>query len=460
MQISHPAHIVAIFGGAVSGSEAAHRLAQRGIHSVVFDQDALPYGKIEHGLPKWHIKLRDKEERQIDERMSDPKVRFVPGCKLGVDIRIEEVLQLPFSAVLLAVGAWKDRPLPIEGVDRFIGQGFHYQNAYVMAFNQHHTPDYAGPDIEYLDGSIVVGGGLASIDVIKILMLETTLKALRDRGLETDLFTLEKKGIPKILEGLGVSWEDLGLKGCTLFYRRRTIDMPLNEIAADLTPEKAEKKRLVREKLMRNYQSKYLFDFKPLHMPVGLIEEEGRLNGLVFRRTEVKEGKAVPIEGSDVRVPSPLTISSIGSLPEPLSGLPMKWGLLDIESEDTGKVSGFSNVFALGNTVTGRGNILASRIHGRLVADHLMDEFLDWREADWQRMLQEQAESAAEQADRIGDWLTQKGLRSVEEIEGIQERIRQLQLQAGFDGDYAQWAGKNAYVRLEDMLESQTRETA
>ncbi len=50
-------HIVAIFGGAVSGSEAAYQLAEKGIRTVVFDQNALPYGKIEDGLPKWHVKL-------------------------------------------------------------------------------------------------------------------------------------------------------------------------------------------------------------------------------------------------------------------------------------------------------------------------------------------------------------------------------------------------------------------
>ena len=58
-------HFVAIFGGAVAGSEAAYQMAKRGIRVVVFDQNTLPYGKIEDGLPKWHEKLRDKEEAKI-----------------------------------------------------------------------------------------------------------------------------------------------------------------------------------------------------------------------------------------------------------------------------------------------------------------------------------------------------------------------------------------------------------
>ncbi len=53
-------HYVVVFGGAVAGSEAASQLAERGIRVIVFDQNALPYGKIEDGLPLWHVKLHDK----------------------------------------------------------------------------------------------------------------------------------------------------------------------------------------------------------------------------------------------------------------------------------------------------------------------------------------------------------------------------------------------------------------
>ena len=63
-------NFAAIFGGACSGSEAASRLAQSGVYVAVFEQHAIPYGKIEDGLPKWHVKLRDKEEGKIDERIS------------------------------------------------------------------------------------------------------------------------------------------------------------------------------------------------------------------------------------------------------------------------------------------------------------------------------------------------------------------------------------------------------
>ena len=69
-------HFIAIIGGSVAGSEAAYMLAKKGFRVVVFDQKNLPYGKIEDGLPKWHVGLRNKEERLIDERLNHPNIRF------------------------------------------------------------------------------------------------------------------------------------------------------------------------------------------------------------------------------------------------------------------------------------------------------------------------------------------------------------------------------------------------
>ncbi len=143
----HPGHFVAIIGGAVAGSEAAHRLAQRGIYCAVFEQHDLPYGKIEDGLPVWHVKLRQREEEKIDERLCDPHVFFIPHTKLGEDFHFYDLVHnWGFSAVLLANGAWRDRPLPLRGIDEYVGKGFEYQNPLVAWFNHRHDPRYEGRD--------------------------------------------------------------------------------------------------------------------------------------------------------------------------------------------------------------------------------------------------------------------------------------------------------------------------
>lgn len=418
---------------------------------MVIEMAAVPWGKIELGLPKWHVKQRNMEEEGIDEKLSHPYVEYIPCTKLGEDVEFDELLELNFSAILLAIGAWKDRPLRIPGIDDYEGRGFYYQNPFVAWFNQYHSPKYDGPQFDIADDAIVVGGGLASLDVVKILMLETTCRALADRGIQADMFEMEKKGIPKVLDSLGVEWEDLNIKGCTLYYRREAKDMPLVPMDDDPTEEQLKKAELVRQKLLANFQRKFLFQFEPRRVPVDKIVEDGRLEGLVFRRTRLENGRVLEVSGSDEPVYSPLVISSIGSIPEPVPGLAMERELLRVEDPDTGKLKDFDNVFALGNAVTGRGNIQASRVHGRQVADTVMDDFLRWSAEDFDQLSTSIQDRTADRVDAIAEWLGEKKLKSVEQIEAILDHAREWQRRAGYHGDYYRWIDEHRPVRLEDI---------
>ncbi|HEX4351753.1 MAG TPA: hypothetical protein VHZ95_02540, partial [Polyangiales bacterium] len=144
--LTEPRHLVAICGGAVSGSEAAAICAERGILAVVFEQNIRPYGKIEDGLPRWHDKLRQKEYERIDENLARDHVLFVPRTLVGRDISFADVKgHAGVSAVLLANGAWRDRSLAMQGVDQLQGKGFVYQNAFVYWFNHYEENGYGGP---------------------------------------------------------------------------------------------------------------------------------------------------------------------------------------------------------------------------------------------------------------------------------------------------------------------------
>ena len=65
-------HCVAVIGGATAGAEVAAHLAKLGVSVVVFEQNPRPYGKIEDGLPRWHVALRRKEYDSIGEKLSLP----------------------------------------------------------------------------------------------------------------------------------------------------------------------------------------------------------------------------------------------------------------------------------------------------------------------------------------------------------------------------------------------------
>lgn len=450
-------HFIAIIGGSVAGSEAAHILAQKGFRVVVFDQKNLPYGKIEDGLPKWHIGLRDKEEAKIDERLSHPNVRFVPQVRLGKDVTLDELAnEWGFSAVIIAIGAWLDRALPVEGIDKLRNKGLIYQNDLLYWFNHNHEPNYTGPSYELPDNTCVIGGGLASIDVVKMVMIEITQKALREqKGVEVDLFTFEKKGVARILETYGTSLQALGLKGCTLFYRRKTEDMPLYPRKGD-SPEAIEKAKRVTEKLLKNYQSKYLFNFEQLCVPKSFEEQDGWLSGMVFQRVTPKNGQLI---GTDeiCTFNTRMVISSIGSLPEQLPSIPYKGSYLKTYGEYGHRVEGFSNVFAIGNVVTGKGNILDSKKHGREITEKIMDSHfsdvklhdpMEEKYKDYFRTIESGVQAG------IGEIVTDLNkaqLHPDEEINFILDKTKALQQKAGYNGNYMAWVKKWRPVRLEEM---------
>lgn len=444
-------HFIAVFGGAVAGAEAANQLAKRGFRVVVFDQGMLPYGKIEDGLPKWHAKLRDKEETNINQKIDQPNIRFVPGVRLGRDVQFQDVINWGFSAVVLATGAWRDRPLPVPGIDQYVGEGLYYQNSFVYWFNHKHEPGYHGQQYDIRDNASVIGGGLASLDVVKIIMIETVQKALKNHGIEEDMFSLEH-GIHKVLDKHGMTLDQLGLKGCTLFYRRRDIDMPLSPVAAD-TPEKLAKAQVVRKKILDNFQKKYLFHFEPCSLPVGLVAEAGKLAGLQFERTAVIDNKVMPT-GEYFEAKSSFIVSSIGSIPEMIPGVPTSGNVFKISDPDSCLIDGYDNVFAIGNAVTGKGNINESIKHGREITSEIMENYLDWQQSDYENWHRQTAVKVYRDIAKIIEVIENQKFMPDEVIQSIIDKTAALQQRAGYDGNYKKWVEQNTPPRLEDILKA------
>ena len=439
-----PAHCVAVIGGAVAGAEVAGTLAERGTEVVVFEQNDRPYGKIEDGLPRWHVALRKKEYKTIGARLAQPGVRFVPRTRVGDAIDFRELVESwGFTGVVLACGAWRDRPLPVEGADAYVGRGLIYQNPFIIWFNHANEAKYDGPRFTPEDGALVVGGGLASIDVAKVLMLETTRAKLAERGIEVDMVELEVKGIPKILGAHGLEFEDLGLEGCTIFYRRREEDMPLVEIPDGASAEREEKVRKSREKLLAKAKEKYRFKVEPLCMPEGLIVEGDRLVGLRFRRTRAEGGRIIPTDETFERRGA-YVVSSIGSIPEAIGGIAMKGELFDFVDWDLGSLDGYPTVFSAGNVVTGKGNIVASRKHARGIGETIAKAFLGLGEGHTgEEGLAEATRSRVHDvAEEIASQIEARPDIAPDALAAIRERVRERQQQVGYGGDYEAWIAR------------------
>lgn len=433
-------HSVAIVGGAVSGAEVAGRLADRGVNVAVFEQNPRPFGKIEDGLPRWHHKLRDKEYLSVSDKLSHPNIQFVPNTVIGKDIDFAALCNdWGFSAVVLANGAWRDRPLAIEGADACVGKGLIYQNPLVTWWN-HLEEQGSDPNaFEIQDDTIVLGGGLASIDVAKIVMLEITRGKLLERGIDIDVITLEVKGIPKILAGYGLAFEDLGLKGCTIFYRRRLEDMPVVTIPEDATPERAAKARKSRGTLLDKAMRKYCFTVQELSVADSLIMDGDKLAGIVFRKTDLVDGRVVTTDETFERRGS-CVISSIGSIPEPISGITMTGELYDFADWDTGRLNDYPTVFSVGNVVTGKGNIVASRKHAEHVTTDAIEAFLGVADDDSSNTSDTlEAVAAAQTASYVAKRLDNEQAPSAEARQATVDRISARQAAVQYPGSLDAW---------------------
>jgi len=272
-------------------------------------------------------------------------------------------------------------------------------------------------------------------------MLETTRAALRARGIDADLVEMEVKGIPKMLDRHGLAFEDLGLEGCTLFYRRSEIDMPLMEMPDGADERRREKVYAGRQKMLAKAMEKYRFRFEPLCLPDGLIVENGQLVGLRLRRTKIEGNRVIPLEERFERRGC-YTISSIGSVPKEISGIPMNGELFAFTDWDVGRLAGYPTVFSAGNVVTGKGNIVASRKHAREVSDTVIEAFLGIGEnghAGEEALADALGADLRADAARIADEIAVQPRITGAALARVRERVSQRQQQVGYGGDYPAW---------------------
>ncbi len=448
-------YFVAIFGGAVAGSEAARKLAEKGIPSVVFEQNALPYGKLEVGLPKWHFKLRDRQEKLINEKLKHELIYFVPHTRLGRDLDIQNLLdEWKFSAILLAIGAWRDRPIPIDGIDAFIGKGLLYQSQITQWFNFCHDPQYKGPQyfIPYRNLA-VLGGGLASLDIIKIVVIRQVLQRLQEKGITYDALRLEKNGVPKSLEQLGITFESLKIEPPTLYVRSSLEEMPLVPLPENATKEQQEAANATRKKLINKLQEKFPFKLANNFQAIDKVDDGDRLTGLVLQKTKSVNGNIELIPGTETQVETELVIGSIGAIPEPLPGIPMKGEIFDVVDYESGKINHFPNVFALGNAVTGRGNIRQSMKHSKQITETIIDNYLSLDEEDYGKIFEARNKQAEHRVNFILQSIEENKPLTGQEIRTILDRIANLQERAGYSGDFDAWIQAHLPVRLEKMVD-------
>ena len=369
---------MAVVGAATAGSEIARILAERGALVIVFEQNPRPYGKIEDGLPRWHVKQRKDEYEEINKRLDHPNIEYVPMTRMGRELDFEDLRTAwGLSGIVLTHGAWKDRAFPVDGADQFIDRGLVYQNKLIYWFNHYLEKTYDGPRFELTPGAIVIGGGLASIDVVKVLQIEMTLAALKARGIASDMLGSSAKESSRCWMRAGSSTATWASRRASCITGGACSICRCRTFRPTRRPSVPTRSGQARAKILDKAQRKFLFEFQELRVPTGVIADKGAMVGVNFSRTEVVDGQVRIVQEGAESARAPLTISSIGSIPEPIPGIPQKGEVYTYVDQKIGLViEGPTAVYAAGNVLTGKGNIKDSLDSGTEIGTRVAEAYL------------------------------------------------------------------------------------
>ncbi len=247
---------VIVVGAGPAGLTCAYYLALDGHKVKIIDMLSEPGGTVAVGIPDFRM-ARPLLQREADI-ITDLGVEIEYGVKLGRDVSLRE-LKEQYDAVFLGTGAFKSKPMGVEGEDMgyngFSEGGIHYLRKVAL-----------GEGMVTPKRVIVVGGGNTAIDCVRV--------ALRE-----------------------------GCEDSILVYRRTRKEMPAEYYEVDDAEEE-------------NVQ----FEF--LRNPTRLIVEDNTVVGVEVIKMELGEpddsGRRRPVEvpGSEYIIPCDMVIPAIGQDPD------------------------------------------------------------------------------------------------------------------------------------------------
>jgi formate dehydrogenase beta subunit len=247
---------VIVVGAGPAGLTCAYYLALDGHKVKIIDMLSEPGGTVAVGIPDFRM-ARPLMQREADI-IAALGVEIEYGVKLGRDVSLRE-LKEQYDAVFLGTGAFKSKPMGVEGEDEgydgFSAGGIHYLRAIAL-----------GEGMVTPKRVIVVGGGNTAIDCVRV--------ALRE-----------------------------GCEDSILVYRRTRKEMPAEYYEVDDAEEE-------------NVQ----FEF--LRNPTRLIVEDNTVVGVEVIKMELGEPddsgrrRPVPVPGSEYIIPCDMVIPAIGQDPD------------------------------------------------------------------------------------------------------------------------------------------------
>jgi len=302
---------VAVIGSGPGGLACAFFLAQQGYGVKVFEALPVAGGMLTVALPEFRLP-RAVIEREIDDLVARG-IEIECDAPVADGHGVDDLLREGYSAVFIAAGATRSRPIGIPGeADGLEGllSGLPFLEDVRLG-----RPVQVGRRVA------VIGGGNVALDSART--------ALR-----------------------------LGAREVRIFYRRSREEMPVSDAEYDQAREEG-------------------VEVEFLVAPTSIVDDDGRVSGLHVVRMDLGEPDAsgrrrpVPRPGSEGAVEADTVIVTVGQEPDLgfLAGdgiAQTRWGTLKVDPNTL--ATNVPGVFAGGDCVTGPGMVIDAIAAGRRAA--------------------------------------------------------------------------------------------
>ncbi len=332
---------VAVVGAGPGGMTVADRLARKGYQVTVFEKLPVLGGMMAIGIPGYRLprEIIAREYQQIQDLGVEIKLNTAIGPE--GDHSLDDLFEMGYDAVCLAVGAHKSQSLGIPGEEL--------------------------PGVEH------------GIDVLKTISL---IHQQNDLHNEVNLLQVLRKGIKTRIAVLGGgntaidvarSFKRYNVEDVNILYRRTRAEMPaMPEEIEDAEEEGIRLDLLVSPVRVLGDETNGVTGLECIRMELGEPDSSGRR-------------RPVPIDGSEFVVDLDLVVLAIGQKPDldfldKSDGIDVTpWDQIQVDSPQF--MTSREGVFAVGDVVTdanmvvieaiGMGNKAAEAIDAYLSGEHL-----------------------------------------------------------------------------------------
>lgn len=272
--ISQP---VAVIGAGPAGLYAAAYLAKQGATVVLLNRDIRLGGLADYGIFHNKYKMKNGLLRQFRLVLDDPKIHYFGNVVVGEgqDLLLDDLRQMGFAAIMVAVGAQGTKWLGLPGEHL---EGVYHAKDLVFHYNL--LPPYS--EMPYYIGEkvAIIGMGNVSMDIATYMIRDRKVQevtAIARRGPADIKFT--KKELANVVRNLDMDYLDEEIK--------RTTPI-LNAVGQD--PQGAKEYILSAMERAEEPVSDTRYRLQFLAQPRAILgDENGRVSGLELEETTLEK---------------------------------------------------------------------------------------------------------------------------------------------------------------------------